>query len=374
MADNDVQVRVGAETGDFEDKFSRLASSIFSWKTIVIGAALAASAAFSAFAKSTIGEAEEARLSMARLGIALKNIGVDPGAKVQVQQTLGALSQMSNFSQTELTQAFTRLVFITRNYSESLKYMELATNLAAGTGGDLVSAAYNIGRALNGNILALRQYGISAKDVSSAQEGLNRLMHDYAGAAEATASPAKQLSNSMRELAQTIGGQWLPEWNSVLAALNQGTQNMTATMNANYTLNQMLKEGVITHQQYMSGTVAMSAAIEAYRQKTGEAIGVTQSLSAAVRGAMGDMQEFNGMMFKMTQTAGAVPGSISAGWQPQPFYRGAPSPGTIPGATTIINNNVEVNVAGSVQAERDLADTVRENLLSRKAGVSDLGF
>lgn len=158
-----------------------------------------------------VREAEAQRLSIAKLSLALENVGVSyAGVRKELEATMEATARKTGISDEAQREALSKLVFITGSYEKSLAALPVVLDLAAFAGMDAASAAMILGRAMAGSTAMLSRYGIYVREGANATEILASVQRKVAGSAEAMASPFTIIKDQMGELGETIGTILLP--------------------------------------------------------------------------------------------------------------------------------------------------------------------
>ncbi len=182
-----------------------------------IGTAAAAAGAVIAvdFAKQSVTAFMDAEKAQARFesSLAKNNLGAYADDVTKLAESL-ALKTRFDDDATKSGAAILANFGLTGD--QLTKLLPLVQDYAAFTGKDLDSASKAVGKALNGNVKALKELGINykptgdkAKDLAAIQELLNEKVGWFATKEGATAAgQADILSNQFGELQETVGG-WL---------------------------------------------------------------------------------------------------------------------------------------------------------------------
>jgi hypothetical protein len=155
--------------------------------------------------------------SAAALAGVLRNVTKATDAQVQAtDEWLGKLSMAVGIADDELRPAMARLVAATGDVSVAQKDLQLALDIAAGTGKDFNAVADAMVKAANGNTGAFGRLGLATKDASGAQLTANQILdaaqQKYGGLAEKVADqdPLNKATIAWDEFQETIGRFVLP--------------------------------------------------------------------------------------------------------------------------------------------------------------------
>lgn len=175
--------RVGDNIGSFIEKNKTQLRAV---GTVLTGLGAAVTGALGMMTKSALDE----EVGIKRLDVALQNAGTNYGfLKDQIESTISAMQNKTNYGDEEQRDALTTLIGITGDYRGSLDQLQLATDLATAKNMDLNSAATLVGRVATGNTELLSRYGITVREGASATEILADMQRRFGGAAEGAANP-----------------------------------------------------------------------------------------------------------------------------------------------------------------------------------------
>lgn len=160
------------------------------------------------FLTSSVAAAAEEEQVWTRMGVAVKNAGVNfETARPAIEALLGNISENSTYRVDQLGEAFTRLVQLTGNVGKSMNAMAIVTDFAAGKNIDLTDAANLVGKALNGNATQLnRQLGLHGTAAEAIEVLTERYKGNAAALADTMGGAQDQAKNQMHELMEEIGG------------------------------------------------------------------------------------------------------------------------------------------------------------------------
>lgn len=117
------------------------------------------------FLSSSVKEFMQAERGIRQMEAALETIGVPVEAfQAKVEAAIPALERMGTFDDDELREAFTNLVTLSGNAEASLSALPGVMNLAAARGLELAGAAELVGKAIEGNVVALQRVGVRFTD------------------------------------------------------------------------------------------------------------------------------------------------------------------------------------------------------------------
>jgi len=149
---------------------------------------------------------EEQRLEIARLTVALRNVGVSyDDVSGSLENYISATEKATGFSDSEQRNALSQLLMITGSYDRAMKLLPITFDLAAAKHIDVTTAAILLGRVAEGNINALNRYGFSMEGVKTAAQALDVIQGKVSGSAVAMRSPFKNLMDEINDLKERIG-------------------------------------------------------------------------------------------------------------------------------------------------------------------------
>jgi len=205
--------------------FGRLTTSLKSLAATV-GAFFAVSR-ITNFGRDIILAAENQEKSFLALEQQIKNLGMSyEGVREEVQRTTRTLWDTHRLTGGEVNTILQRLIFLTGDYRKSLENVGLVADVAAARQIDQATAADLVGKAINGNITALKKLGINAKDSA---EALDILRTRSEGAAKAGTTATQALSKAWGEFKEELGAALLDATNgrSILDRLTTGIIGLT---------------------------------------------------------------------------------------------------------------------------------------------------
>jgi hypothetical protein len=143
------------------------------------------------YAKKSVKAAADDQKAQQQLALALKNVGLERDA-ASTEKYIGQLQSEFGILDDLLRPAYQRLAVATQNTAESQRLLNLALDISASTGKDVVSVSTALSRAFLGNNTALTRLGVglSKADLKtkSFEEITNQLSDTFAGSATAAAS------------------------------------------------------------------------------------------------------------------------------------------------------------------------------------------
>jgi len=168
-----------AAIGDFARNVEAKTNNINkNFKAVGIGMMAAGGAIVGALGLATKAAADE-EVGIKRLSIALKNVGVNyDDVKDSLEANIKATQRKTGISDDQQRDALNELILVTGDYNKALKIMPTALDLAASKGMDLKSAAQTLGRALEGDTMALIRMFPQLKDIAAAQDSLTKAQDD----------------------------------------------------------------------------------------------------------------------------------------------------------------------------------------------------
>lgn len=136
-------------------------------------------------------------------------VGANDSQIASVEKSISAMELQSAVADDVLRPAFAQLVRATGDVSSSTRLMQLALDVAAGTGKDVGAVTIALGKAYQGNSSALTKLGINVKGM---KDPLAYLESQFTGMAKAAGdtNPYARLSIVMQNLQEEIGTYLLP--------------------------------------------------------------------------------------------------------------------------------------------------------------------
>lgn len=196
----------------FDNFLANIASNAVSSAFSAFGSALSTAVGFLTDAVKESAEAEE---NVNQLRIALKSAGVQSEQSAQAfLDFAGAIQNTTKYSDDAVLSAGALLEQIAKLDEEGLEQATTAAlNMSAALGIELTQAATLVGKAANGEVGALKRYGIVVKEGADVAEtfanALDTLNSKFGGAAAAQvntfAGSQAKLKNQFGELQEAIG-------------------------------------------------------------------------------------------------------------------------------------------------------------------------
>lgn len=160
------------------------------------------------FGSEAVKEAAQSQAAWEDLQVSIENTGASfVDMKDDIREMADALRDATGKDDDQFVQTLARLVTLTGDTTASMNNMALTANVAAKFfRGDLEPATQLVAKAMNGNVLALKRLGITAKD---GQEALDILSQRSMGAAEARmhtfAGQTESLETAWKDLLKALG-------------------------------------------------------------------------------------------------------------------------------------------------------------------------
>lgn len=268
MADLNVNLRVGAQVKDAEDGLNRLRQGLnrlnsvrlqnagrqltqFGNRVSSVGRQLSlfVTGPLALLGGSTLNAFDRQAQAIAQLEQGIRSTGAAAGFTAeQLRRTASELQSVTTFGDEDILTGVTNQLLTFTNIAgdQFIRTQEAALDLATRLGGDLQSAAIQLGKALNdpvANLSALSRSGIQFSEdqkelINSLVETnrladaqniiLSELEKQYGGsaraAAEAGLGPLKQFRNALGDIAEEIGSALAP-------ALNSAARFLTGLLN-----------------------------------------------------------------------------------------------------------------------------------------------
>ena len=200
-------------------------------------ALIAAGAAAGAFAlklaKDGVQAAIEDEKAVAQLANTLTNLNLAHDTQA-VEDYIYQLERAYGVADTELRPAYERLVRSTQDTEEANRALQIAMDVAAGTGQSLKTVTDSLGRAFDGQTSTLARLGTGIDKTTlataSMDDILNQLSANFSGAADAAANTFEgrmdRLKTATDNLAEAFGAGLLDSLNDA----TEGTQNAVDAM------------------------------------------------------------------------------------------------------------------------------------------------
>lgn len=200
------------------DMGSKVASALPSLKTIGIAGA-AAFASVAAGAYKAVQAAAEDQKSFKLLESQLRStVGATDAQVAGVEKQIGAMMRATGIADDRLRPAFANLVRGTNSVTDSQKLMQVALDVAAGTGKDVEAVTEALSKAYNGQMGSLIKLGIplddNVKKSKDSQAALAQLATTFAGQADVAADTfsgrLQIMKTSLGEVTESVGYALLP--------------------------------------------------------------------------------------------------------------------------------------------------------------------
>jgi len=332
---------------------------------------MAAGGAIVAGMGMAVKAANAERIGISRLEAQLKNVGVSyDDVKGSLEDVISATQYKTGIADDEQRIALGELVMITGDYQRSLDLMPLALDLAAAKEMDLGTAAEVVGRVAVGNTTILKRYGIELKEGATAAEALAEMQSKVGGTAEATRDPMKVLGAQIGDLKEAIGTALLPVVTKWLDKLTLIIKNVQIWAEANPTLVKTIAAvGValigaggllIALSQISKAVISINAALVVLRALSGPTGWAMLAAGMAIAaGTIVGMKKLMGGATVPTMQHGGIVTRPTFGLMGEAGPEAIVPLSRMRGGVTWTG---DIIVQGSVIAERDLAETVREQL------------
>jgi len=332
---------------------------------------MAAGGAIVAGMGMAVKAANEEQIGISRLEAQLKNVGVSyDDVKGSLEDVISATQYKTGIADDEQRIALGELVMITGDYQRSLDLMPLALDLAAAKEMDLGTAAEVVGRVAVGNTTILKRYGIELKEGATAAEALAEMQSKVGGTAEATRDPMKVLGAQIGDLKEAIGTALLPVVTKWLDKLTLIIKNVQIWAEANPTLIKTIAAvGValigaggllIALSQISKAVISINAALVVLRALSGPTGWAMLAAGMAIAaGTIVGMKKLMGGATVPTMQHGGIVTRPTFGLMGEAGPEAIVPLSRMRGGVTWTG---DIIVQGSVIAERDLAETVREQL------------
>lgn len=332
---------------------------------------MAAGGAIVAGMGMAVKAANAERIGISRLEAQLKNVGVSyDDVKGSLEDVISATQYKTGIADDEQRIALGELVMITGDYQRSLDLMPLALDLAAAKEMDLGTAAEVVGRVAEGNTTILKRYGIELKEGATAAEALAEMQSKVGGTAEATRDPMKVLGAQIGDLKEAIGTALLPVVTKWLDKLTLIIKNVQIWAEANPTLIKTIAAvGValigaggllIALSQISKAVISINAALVVLRALSGPTGWAMLAAGMAIAaGTIVGMKKLIGGATVPTMQHGGIVTRPTFGLMGEAGPEAIVPLSRMRGGVTWTG---DIIVQGSVIAERDLAETVREQL------------
>ncbi len=136
--------------------------------------------------KSVTAAYGEAEVSQRKLQAQLKATGISYREHAEeIDNVIQKTSKMAGLDDEQLQDAFTNIIRVTGNVSQSMRLVGLAADFARAKNIDVAKAGEIVGKVASGNIGILSRYGIAIDKGASSTEALAELQKRFSGQAEA---------------------------------------------------------------------------------------------------------------------------------------------------------------------------------------------
>lgn len=304
-------------------------------KSAMLPAAAAAGALAAVAVKATQAAIEDAA-SQEQLAVALRNTTkATKGQVAAVEDYIAQTTLATGVTDTDLRAAFAQLARATRSTTKAQKLMNVALDVAAGTGKPLTQVAVALSRAYGGNVRALARLDPSLRNfiskTTTADQATAKLAANFAGAskraADGYAGQLARLRVAFDELLEQVGVALLPLFERLTAVIRDkvlpyvekltnafsedglsGVLKIVGGDLKNFVLN---ADGVKGTAVNLTGTViALVAAFKTMSFVTG-LVGVFTAFKAAVVSLGGAFTVLSGVTFgTFLATAALVIGTV----------------------------------------------------------------
>jgi len=176
-------------------------------------AGIAAGVSFAAITRGLVDATTAARedaKAQAILAETLKNtVGANEAVIDVVEEQIGAWQGATGVLDDEIRPAYGKLIASTEDVTEANELMNLALDVSAGTGKDLLTVSTLLAKAHDGNFKALDKL---VPGISAAKDPMKELADTYAGMAETAAEndPMSVIAVHMADLQEQLGTKLLP--------------------------------------------------------------------------------------------------------------------------------------------------------------------
>ncbi len=195
---------------EMSNSFRMTGNSMATFQKLLVGGAVAAGAAVTAFLYSSGKAAAEAQVQMARVDATLKTMGESALKNKDAILEAADAAVKLGFDDEDAAESITKLYQRTKDLSEAQKLSALAMDLARAKNIELSEATNLVGQVLSGNGRVLKQYGIEISDTLTPLEALRVLQKNVAGQASEFSNTFQGqmavLEISFQNIKEQIGG------------------------------------------------------------------------------------------------------------------------------------------------------------------------
>lgn len=283
-----------------ENRLQKLKKKLKSANSGVRGLFAGASAAalVASLGAATKAAAQDAK-EQAVLANTLRNVtGATKDQIAAVEESITKLSIQAGIADSELRPAFSKLVGVLKDTDVTMTALNLATDVAAGTGKDLQAVSAAMSKAFAGNTTALSRL---VPGLDKSKDLVAQLAERFSGAAQAAADadPFTRLNVIMGELQEQLGTYLLPYLQQFVAFLTSdegqiymanlvesigafvvGLSNAITYLSANF---EWIKNIALLWAAVTVGIKAAQAAMLLYTAATGVATGATATLGNVMK-------------------------------------------------------------------------------------------
>lgn len=228
MAEADLQYRIGADAGGFEQAMKNVMTHA--------GNTIAAFAGFTgvvALLKNVADQAIKNEAATYGLASAVKSLktGTQSGFET-LNKYAESMSAASGIAEDELKGALQKLVYETGNTEVAQKSLKTAIDLSKGAHIGLEAAAKMVGKAYEGNFSVLKRYGIEIANGTSGMDALAKITDKFGGAEDSylasTSGRINKAKNSLTLFETEIGSAFLPAMGDAADAVTKFLHSWTA--------------------------------------------------------------------------------------------------------------------------------------------------
>ncbi|MDP2731069.1 MAG: hypothetical protein Q8O55_11405 [Dehalococcoidales bacterium] len=174
------------------------------------------------FFKKAATAAEEERVGIMKLSAVLKNVGVDyDTVSKSLEKNILVTQRKTGIGDSQQRDMLGQLIIATGDYTKSLEFLPLALDLAAASGKSANTVALALGRAIKGDAVVLKTYGIELEAGASSAAVFAAVQKSVGGTAEASASSIKIMEAELGDLMEEIGKSVLPAMKMLFSALQK---------------------------------------------------------------------------------------------------------------------------------------------------------
>ena len=196
---------------------------------LAVGGAFAINAVVD-FGKAAVEAAAADEEAQRKLATTLKNVtGATDDQVSAMEDYIDNASKSFAITDDELRPAMDRLVRGFGNTEDAQAAMNVAMDVAAGTGKDLSTVTDAMAKAADGQTGALKRLGVETENADGSAKSLDQIMKDMsetfagqaAGAADSTAGKMQKAQIAMAEMQETIGALLIPVLGTMATILTE---------------------------------------------------------------------------------------------------------------------------------------------------------